>query len=134
MAIKHIGLVCASEEISDRFYVSLLGLKKTGPKILPAALARKIFNLDSDYPMINYANDDMHFEIFIDNLNRADRPRIEHTCIEVEDLENFLQKCRQMHAPFKQIPKGDALLTFVADFDGNLFEIKEKPEGKRESD
>jgi hypothetical protein len=32
-----------------------------------------------------------------------------------------------MQVEVNRVPKGDRLLTFVKDYDGNLFEIKEAP-------
>ncbi len=127
MKIKHIGLVCGSEENADRFYISVMGLEKAATKTVPAALCKQIFNLDSEYRIVNYIKEDIHLEIFIDEQKRADQPGIEHCCIEVDDLEAFLATCREMKAPVNQIPRGDACLTFVSDYDGNLFEIKQAP-------
>jgi catechol 2,3-dioxygenase-like lactoylglutathione lyase family enzyme len=47
-----------------------------------------------------------------------------HVCLEVDDLQDFLKKCRDLDVEISQIPKGDRTLTFIRDFDGNLFEIK----------
>ena len=44
--------------------------------------------------------------------------------LEVDDLSGFIEKCRSMSVEITQVPKGDNTLTFVRDFDGNLFEIK----------
>ena len=43
---------------------------------------------------------------------------------EVKDREEFIRRCEAMHLEVNRIPKGDTLLTFVKDYDGNLFEIK----------
>ena len=50
--------------------------------------------------------------------------RIDHACLAVDKLEALLQKCRKMGIEIVQIPKGDATITFIKDYDGNLFEIK----------
>ena len=126
MRLKHVGLVCRSENNSDRFYENLLGLKKIGSKMVPGDLSRQIFNLNSEYKIVNYANDAIHFEIFIDAHRTYDDKRIEHICLEFEDLEAFLAKCQQMAVTILKIHRGDAVLTFIRDFDGNLFELKEK--------
>ena len=126
MQLKHVGLVCKSEHNSDRFYENLLGLKKVGSKMVPGDLSRQVFNLDSEYKIVNYANDKIHFEIFIDAYRTYDDKRIEHICLEFEDLEAFLVNCQQMSVKILKIHRGDAVLTFVRDFDGNLFELKEK--------
>jgi catechol 2,3-dioxygenase-like lactoylglutathione lyase family enzyme len=125
MLLRHLGLTCSSEKNSDKFYKDLLGLEKSKPKTLPAALCRAIFNLDDALQIINYTGENVHFEIFIHTLIGHSAGRIEHACLEVGDLESFLQKCRAMDLELLQIPKRNKILTFIKDFDGNLFEIKE---------
>ena len=126
MVLKHIGLVCSSENHSDRFYGGLLGLEKKSSKTVPSELSKQIFNLDSEYKIVNYADDDIHFEIFIDAQKRFEGKKIEHVCLEVDDLAVFLDKCRALEVNVRQIPKADGFLTFIRDYDGNLFEIKAK--------
>ena len=126
MIIKHVALVCGSEENSDKFYGQLLGLAKINSKILPRELSRQIFGLDSELQKIDYADDTIHFEIFINSKASIDVKRIEHVCLEIEDMEAFLRSCRAMEIKILQIPKGDKLLVFITDYDGNLFEIKAK--------
>jgi len=65
-----------------------------------------------------------NFEIFIDAHKTYDDKRIEHICLEFEDLGAFLTKCQQMAVKILKIPREDAVLTFIRDFDGNLFELK----------
>ena len=123
MLLKHAGLTCSSEENSDKFYKDFLGLNKSEPKTLTPDLSKAIFNLDAELQMINYMNDHIHFEIFIaDQSSTSPRP-IEHLCLEVDDLAGFIEKCRSMQVEVTLIPKGDKTLTFIKDFDGNLFEV-----------
>jgi len=124
MQLKHVALVCSSEEESDRFYTNVLGLKKLGSKTIPSTLMNQIFNIDAGLKIINYANESIAFEVFIDNIKRAEKNKIDHICIQVENLGSFLEKCRQMEIEIIQVPKGDAMITFIKDDDGNLFEIK----------
>jgi catechol 2,3-dioxygenase-like lactoylglutathione lyase family enzyme len=124
MILRHVALTCSSEENSDRFYKSLLGLEKSEPKPLPRALSKAIFNVESELQMINYLDEYVHFEIFISSHSRRSVGQIEHVCLEVDDLQGFLKKCRNLGVEVSQIPKGDRTLTFIRDFDGNLFEIK----------
>ena len=126
MLVKHVGLTCSSEENSDKFYQVLLGLNKLDSKTLPAELSRAIFNIDAELHIINYKDENLHFEIFISRQNNNRHPQIAHLCLEVEDLHGFIEKCRSMNLGVKQIPKGDKILTFIEDYDGNLFEIKPK--------
>ena len=126
MRLRHAGLTCSSEENSDRFYKDLLGLNKSAPKTLPADLSRAIFGLDTELQMISYMDDNVHFEIFITNPSRASQSRIDHLCLEVDDLDEFIAKCRHMQVAVNLVPKGDKTLTFIKDFDGNLFEVTQK--------
>ena len=126
MLIRHTALTCSSEKRSDRFYKDLLGLQKSEPKILPMPLSKAIFNVDSELLMINYQGKQVHFEIFITDRSINDSRQIEHVCLEVEDLPSFLKKCKDLDVNISQIPKGDRTLTFIRDYDGNLFEIKQK--------
>ncbi|MGD2271035.1 MAG: hypothetical protein PVI06_11595 [Desulfobacterales bacterium] len=125
MLLKHVALVCASEKNSDKFYGDLLGLQKQGVKILSRRLSKQIFNNDAECKIINYLTGDLHVEIFISDQGFQDRTKIEHICLAVTNLPEFLKKCHSMGIDVRQIPKGEGLITLIKDFDGNLFEIKE---------
>ncbi len=124
MILRHIAITCSSEEKSDKFYKSLLGLQKSDPKTIPSDLSKALFDINSELKVINYLNDFLHFEIFISRHKTSAIRRIEHVCLEVDDLAEFLEKCRTLQVKIVQVPRGDKLLTFVSDDDGNLFEIK----------
>jgi len=126
MILQHMALTCSSEEKSDKFYNNLLGLRKLKPKTLPRALSQAIFKVDSELKIINYMDEYIHFEIFITFPCTNNISQIGHVCLETKNLEVFLGKCREMDVEIIQVPKGDVLITFVRDYDGNLFEIKEK--------
>ena len=119
MILRHVAMTCSSEENSDRFFKSLLGLEKSEPKI-----AKAIFNIEAELLTINYRSPQLHFEIFITGDSDNSIKQIAHVCLEVNDLETFLKKCRHLDAEVLEIPKGDRTLTFITDYDGNLFEIK----------
>lgn len=123
MLLSHVGLVCTSEENADRFYTGLLGLEKKTPKILSAEISRGLFDVDSEMLIINYERKPLVFEIFIAGQKGATPNRIEHMCLTVDDLESFLARCRAMDVTIVQVPKGDKIISFVSDYDGNRFEI-----------
>jgi catechol 2,3-dioxygenase-like lactoylglutathione lyase family enzyme len=125
MILRHVALTCGSERNSDRFYKDLLGLDKSEPKNLPEPLSRAIFKVDAELLMIHYQGKAVHFEVFITDYPVSNNRRIDHVCLEVDDLNRFLQKCRDLDVDISQIPKEDRTLTFIRDFDGNLFEIKQ---------
>jgi len=125
MFLRHTALTCNSEENADKFYRDLLGLEKTEPKTLPVALSRAIFNLDAQMKIINYLDENVHFEIFITGRIDKGSTQIAHSCLEVDNRTKFIEKCEKMGVDISQIPKGNATLTFIRDYDGNLFEIKQ---------
>ena len=126
MNLRHVALVYASEEQADRFLLDVLGLAKSEPKKLARGIAQALFGVDSELEIVNYASDQVHFEVFIDLEHRPRAGRIEHVCLEVEDLPAFLQRCSEAGAEVVRVPKGDSWLTFVRDAGANLFEIKER--------
>jgi len=124
MILRHVALTCSAEEKTDKFYKNLLGLKKSAPKTIPASLSKALFDINSELKIINYRNESLHFEIFFASPSKSSVRRIEHVCLEVDDLATFLEKCRTLQVKIVQVPKEDKLLTFISDDDGNLFEIK----------
>ncbi|NIO04379.1 MAG: hypothetical protein GTN74_07100 [Proteobacteria bacterium] len=126
MKIHHIALVCRSEESSDRFYQDLLGFEKIRSSIVSEELSRGFFGFDSSFRAMTYTKDRMTFEVFVIEEAVGMGPRFNHVGFEVEDRAKFLEKCREMHVEIVEIPKGERIITMIKDFDGNLFEIKEK--------
>ncbi len=124
MILRHVALTCSAEEKSDKFYKNLLGLQKSTPKTIPPALSGALFDINSELKIINYRNEYLHFEIFLTGHKNTSAKRIEHVCLEVGDLVAFLEKCDTLQVNVLRVPKGDKLLTFISDDDGNLFEIK----------
>ena len=124
MILRHVALVCSSEEKSDKFYKNLLGLQKSEAKTIPPALSNALFGIESELKIINYLNKYLHFEIFITSHHNSSARRIEHVCLQVDDLATFLESCHMWQIKIVQVPKEGNLLTFISDDDGNLFEIK----------
>jgi catechol 2,3-dioxygenase-like lactoylglutathione lyase family enzyme len=126
MRLLHVGLTSSSEKSSDRFFGELLGMEKSEPKKISAALAKTIFQADSEFKVINYSGNHVHFEIFIGGSEKSNARQIAHVCLGVNDLAAFLSKCRTLKVSVSQVPRGDSFLTFVRDDAGNIFEIKER--------
>ena len=125
MRLRHVALVYGSERNADLFLVDVLGLAKSEPRTLSRDLARAIFDLDRELPMINYTSDSLQVEVFIDPAHRGRTERIEHVCLEVEDFATFLERCGRAGIAVRRIPKAGRFVIFVRDGDNNLFEIKE---------
>ena len=129
MKLRHIALVYSTEEKADRFLIGALGLRKAQPKILAADMSRAIFGHEGELQVINYTNEDLHFEVFIDSGHWGKTNPIEHVLLEVANLTVFLEGCRRAKATIRTIPRKDSVLIFVADEENHLFEIKEQKVG-----
>jgi len=125
MRLHHVGLVCSSQERADRFYGGILGLTKIKTSELTEDVMEQIFHTPQRCLMIFYGNDGLAVEVFVPEESPARKAPFEHLCLEVKEREAFLKKCHDNGLEVRRIPKGDTFLAFVADYDGNLFEIKE---------
>jgi catechol 2,3-dioxygenase-like lactoylglutathione lyase family enzyme len=127
MRLNHIALVCGSEQRADDFYEGVLGLRRIKSFVLSNDLAHQIFGIDREYRVLVYGNDRFSAEVFLAAHPPGPDTGLAHVCLELKDREDFVKRCESMHVEVNRIPKGDTLLTFVKDYDGNLFEIKEAP-------
>lgn len=126
MKLHHVGVVSGSQENADRFYHKILGLAKIKASLLSEDLAEAIFHVAQRCTVITYGNENMLVEVFVPETPAENKAPFVHLCLEVENREEFIRKCRDMALTVNRIKKGDSLLLFVADYDGNLFEIKER--------
>ncbi|MBT4265355.1 MAG: VOC family protein [Deltaproteobacteria bacterium] len=126
MNLNHIALVCSSAENADRFFQTCLGLKKTAIKNLSAEISEKLFNRTEAFQMLYYSNDSLAFEIFVSEQTDRVEKSLGHVCIDVRNREAFIEKCQTEELEVLKIPKGDSLLVFIKDYDGNAYEIKER--------
>ena len=127
MKLHHVAVICSSQENADRFYQVILGLQKIKTSPLSEDLAGQIFDIAQKCQIILYASETFAVEVFVPASFPEKRAPFVHLCLEVEDREQFVGRCQEMALPVKRIEKGDSFLTFVQDYDGNLFEIKETP-------
>jgi catechol 2,3-dioxygenase-like lactoylglutathione lyase family enzyme len=122
----HSGLGSVSIENTDLFYGRLLGLERTEPKTLLRETAEALFGVETDLTMVYYQDANSQFELFVhpDLKSFNGAGNVSHDCIQVEDKEGFVEECERSGCPVLQVPKGDKVLTFVRDLDGNLFEVR----------
>jgi catechol 2,3-dioxygenase-like lactoylglutathione lyase family enzyme len=126
MKLHHVAVVCRSKENADRFYRKILGLPKVKASLLSEDLAEAIFHVAQRCDVVTYGNENMLVEVFVPESPAENRAPFVHLCVEVENREQFARRCRDMALTVNRIQKGDSLLVFVADYDGNLFEVKER--------
>jgi len=68
-----------------------------------------------------YSNESSYFEIFY--TKDVKKPSYEHVCIEVDNKEEFVNRCKKFNIDPIFVKKGEKELLFVKDFSGNLFEV-----------
>jgi catechol 2,3-dioxygenase-like lactoylglutathione lyase family enzyme len=126
MRLIHAGLVSSSEDRADRFFGGVLGFEKTRRSALSAELADRLFGVDGGCEIVYYGSGDLEFEVFLIALPEVAGSRIGHLCLEVESRAELLTRCEAEGVTVRKAPKGDSLIVFIEDEDGNLFEIKER--------
>ena len=126
MKFVHTGLGASTEKNADRFFVNILGLEKQIPKILNQEMTRAIFGIAEELLIINYKNENVHYEILVNKEYKTPEKQITHSCLQVKDLINIVDKCRNSGLKVIEVPKEKGVITFISDFDGNLFEFKEE--------
>ncbi len=124
MRLHHVALVCSTRENADRFYEELVGLEKIKVSALSKELAEQIFDISLECEMITYGNENFSIEVFVGERVPGKTSGVGHFCLQTKDREDFLAKCDSAGLTVKRVPKGDSVVTFVKDFDGNLIEIK----------
>ena len=121
----HTGLAASSEEKADRFFVDIIGLTKSEPKIVDKRLARAIFGIYHDLLMIHYKDITVDYEIFVYERFKAPEKQIVHSCLKVTGIKKIVERCRNAGLNVVEVSKGSGMITFISDYDGNLFELKE---------
>jgi catechol 2,3-dioxygenase-like lactoylglutathione lyase family enzyme len=120
--VQHVAVECCSQRHADRFFSSILGLRKIKSTLLSKELSLAIFNIGKEVQFDFYDNGKTSFEVFI-NEERRDLSYA-HICIEVEDKSDFISRCKEQGLDPFFVEKGGKQLLFVRDFSNNLYEIK----------
>ena len=128
MKIEHIAVGNNSEEESDKFFVDLLGLKKTRTKLVSADLLEKFFGVKTEHTFVIYKNEDSNFEVFITNDKGKANDVFTHSCLVIDNRDEFVDKASSMGFDIVKVPRKDSngYYLFIKDTFQNLYEIKEK--------
>ena len=128
MKIEHIGLGYNSEEGADKFFLTLLGLKKIRSKSVSSELIKAFFGVKGEYKFVQYEGNEVNFEVFITNDKSSVKDVFTHSCLLVENRDDFLSKSSSMGYDIVKVPRDESnsYYLFIKDKFGNLYEIKEK--------
>lgn len=124
MRLHHACAICSSRKNADRFYVDILGLTETKAGTLTSDLSEQIFGVSGECGVVLYAADGIAIEVLIPAGGRPASSPFSHACIEVANRDELLRRCEDAGLDVKRVPKGDSVVAFIEDCDGNAFEVK----------
>lgn len=122
--IKHVALQCDAKKHADIFFNKILGLDLIKTFNLAEELSYDIFGLKKEVEVLQYANNNSCFEIFI--IKNKKPICFNHVSIEIDNKKRFLRKCQENNINPIYLRKGEKVLLFIKDFFGNIYEIKER--------
>ena len=128
MKVEHIAVGYNSEEGADKFFIELLGLKKIRSKLVTADLMKDFFGIKKEYKFVIYKDDESTFEVFITNDKSSVKDKFTHSCLFVENRDEFLTRASSMGYKTVKVPRKDShgYYLFIRDSFQNLYEIKER--------
>jgi len=124
--LEHIAVSANSEQQGDRFFIELLGLKKTRAFSISAEMTREFFGTEREIRIIRYSNDHLDVEVFVTEDDTRSKDLYTHACLVVEERDMFENRARSMGLDVIHVPKtgSNTYYLFVKDFFGNIYEIK----------
>lgn len=127
MRLEHIALAFNSEELSDKFFIHLLGLTKTRSFSVSPDLTKSFFGIQRETSVIRYSSEWLDVEVFIADNQAGAQDRFTHVCLEVDNQTELANRARSMGLDVIQVPKksGESYYIFIKDFFGNSYEIKD---------
>ena len=120
----HIALQYSDRKKAEIFFNKILELTLDKSFTLSIDLSNDIFGLNEEVVVDVYRNEEACFEVFITKIHT--KYNYEHTCIEIDNKEEFIKRCKKYGIEPMFVKKGQKTLLFIKDFSGYLFEIKEK--------
>jgi hypothetical protein len=124
---EHIAIGYNSEEEADKFFIHLLGLNKIRSKSVSPDLMEKFFGIYREQKFVVYGKGDANLEVFITNDNSKAKDIFTHSCLLIEDRDEFVEKANSMGFNVVKVPRKDSegYYLFIKDAFQNLYEIKE---------
>lgn len=123
--LHHVALVRTSEAGAESFFAGLLGLARVRETSASAELSRTLFGVSREHRMLVYEGPGLRVEVFLAPEPEAVAGRISHLCLEVPDRAAFVERARTAGVEVREAERGAGTVVFLADEDGNLYEIKQ---------
>ena len=127
MNIEHVAVASNSEEESDKFFIALLGLKKSRSFIVSKDKMEQFFGVSKEQDVIRYEKSHLSVEVFVTNDDSKARDVFTHSCLLVSNRDELVDKARTLNFPVIKVPRSDSdsYYLFIKDSWNNLYEIKE---------
>ena len=127
MDIEHIALTSNSEEDSDKFFMNLLGLKKSRSFTVSTDKMEQFFGVSKEQNVIRYDNANISVEIFITDDDSKAKDTFTHSCLLVDNRDELVRRAGEMQFQVIQVPRtdSDSYYLFIKDNFHNIYEIKE---------
>ena len=89
---------------------------------------KKFFSIKKESKFILYGNEDSNFEVFITNDKSKAQDIFTHSCLLIENRDEFISKASSMGYDLVKVLRkdSDGYYLFIKDIFQNLYEIKEK--------
>lgn len=127
--IHHVGIFSNDAGRLIQFYKEKFGFKNEPAQILPESVVRPIFGISCECEMFRLTLDGAVLEIFQpaarDLLVEGKTPAgCNHWALVVEDKVKFCAQLEEKGASVIKVNRGEHIVYFVADPDGNKIEIR----------
>jgi len=127
MNIEHIAVASNSKEDSDKFFINLLGLKKSRSFIVSKDKMAQFFGVSKEQDVIRYESSHISDEVFLTKDDSKARDIFTHSCLLVSNRDELVDKAKKLNFPVIKVPRTDSnsYYLFIKDNWNNLYEIKE---------
>jgi catechol 2,3-dioxygenase-like lactoylglutathione lyase family enzyme len=117
-------LECLDREKAEVFFTKILKIPRVKSFTVSEHLSERIFGIARVVEVDVYDKAGVRFEIFFPPS--CGKIGYGHVCVEVDDKEEFMERCKRHGVEPLMLKEEGKDLLFVRDFSGNLYEIKEK--------
>lgn len=126
----HIAIFTNNAKKLEFFYREKMGFKKEKEELLPKSLMQRIFGIASDCMFIRLFSDTVKVELFQPTAFRLKEREnslsgYNHWGYTVADRDKFCQRLKKKKANMIKFNRGNHVVYFIRDPDGNSIEIRD---------
>ena len=107
--LNHVGLQCLERKKAEIFFTKVLQIPKIRTFEVSEELSKAIFGIKNSVAIDVYDNGKTKFEVFI--TKKMKDSCYEHVCIEVDNKEEFIDRCKKYGIEPLLVRKGEKVQT-----------------------